>query len=209
VICSQIDSQTPIRATLTRAAKRRRPNYDEGPVEHPSDGGVLVQPPAVIGERTTKEGKEVDGVGTEEEYSATDFVQPIVLIEIPTDLQKLMLVVCPLLQGRQAVYGARFFKEVVGLCDHGTVVEARALLRETPVTESQVLQVWPQHPTNRNRYPLVLCTKSWQRLAFMDHHAKVYRGRPDNKYFSMTFLLAYYATFVYKCDVNWAKAAAD
>jgi hypothetical protein len=68
-----MDLQTAIRATLTRGAKRMRPNYDEGPIEHPSDGGILVQLPAVIGEPTAKEGNEVDGVGTKEEYSAIDF----------------------------------------------------------------------------------------------------------------------------------------
>jgi hypothetical protein len=116
---------------------------------------------------------------------------------------------CPLLQRREAVYVPRFFKEVVGLCDHRTVVEARALLRETLATKLQVLNFWPQYPNNRNRYPLALCTKSWQRLAFADQHAKGYGGRPDNKCFSMTFYLACYATFVHKCDVNFAKAVGE
>jgi hypothetical protein len=155
-----------------------------------------------------KEENDVDGLEAEEEFSATDFVQPIALTGIPEDLQKMVLKVCPLLQGRQAIYEPRFFKEVVGLYDHGTTMEARALLRETPATEGQVLKVWPQHPNDRNRYPLSQCKKTWQRLAFADYHAKVYGGRPNNKSFSMTFLLACFVTFVYKCDINLAKAAA-
>jgi len=55
---------------------------------------------------------------------------------IPKDLVKKMTEVCPLLQGRFANYPPKFFKDVVGLCDHGTILEN--VTKETKITMPMV-----------------------------------------------------------------------
>jgi hypothetical protein len=149
------------------------------------------------------EGAEEDECDTESKW---DFMETISLEGIPQDLAAMMLDECPMLQGCRAMYPAKFFRSVVGLCDQGTPVGK--VLKETPVTVKEVLKIW-KVGTKANRYPIDKCQNSEQLLLFCDQYAKVYGGKPNNRAFSMRFLCACYASFVYNLPVDWASEAAN
>ena len=80
---------------------------------------------------------EDNAVETKDNDNPTIYTEPIPLDGIPEELTKLMTEVCPLLRGCDAKYPAKFFKEVVGLCDHGTLLEN--VLKETKIATKMVL----------------------------------------------------------------------
>jgi hypothetical protein len=145
-----MDSHTPARATPSHAAKRKRSNYDEDTTEYsPSTNGRR------RGSEPIFEIPHID-ITDQIELSSKGrvLVQPLAVIGEPTAQEEK-----PKADevGVEEIFSNMDFV----LCDHGTVVELTALLRETPATKSQVLKVWPQHPNDRNYYHLALCMKSW------------------------------------------------
>lgn len=134
-----------------------------------------------------------------------DFVKPIPLDGIPADLQEKMFVVAPVLGGAEAEYTAEFFAEVVGLDGDGVPFDK--VMVDSPLTYQEIFQSWQPAPRDKYRFPLANCTNSEMRDQFALHYMRVYGSRPDNKSFSLKFLRACYASFVYHMDVNWVAEA--
>ena len=117
-----------------------------------------------------------------------------------------MIEVCPLFRGCDAEYPSKFFKEVIGLCDHGTLL--KNILKETKITMKMVLGSWSEG-TASNWYPWKLCNNPMQVHVFKEHYTKVYGGMLDNTSFSMKFLASYFTCLIYKTPVNWVEEAAS
>lgn len=139
------------------------------------------------------------------EVGNSEFDLPIDLTGIPDPLRDRMLAAAPALLGREAEYDDTFFRDKVGLCDEGPLVDD--VPKQYPeVLESAIKEIW-KVGSQPNRYEIANCTDKEQARLFSQHNYRVYGHRPDNAYFAMRFLKAAFATFVYGKDVNWVAEA--
>ena len=139
-------------------------------------------------------------------WASSEFDSPFDLAGIPDALQDRLVAAAPVLRGRFAEYDHVFFRDVVGLCDQGPMVDD--VCKAYPqITEAAVKQVW-RVGAQPNRFEVANCTDKEQAQKFLQFNYKVYGNRPDNFYFAMRFLKAAFATFVHGFQVNWVAEAS-
>lgn len=148
---------------------------------------------------------EVEGLAAAYDWASSEFDAPFDLTGIPDAVQDKLLAAAPVLRGRNAVYEHSFFRDVVGLCDRGPLVDDVGKAYPQ-ITEASVKQVW-RIGAQPNRFEVAKCADRDQAHLFLQFNYKVYGNRPDNFYFAMRFLKAAFATFVHGFDVNWVAEA--
>ena len=155
--------------------------------EVPTAGGISTEEPIVRG------------------FSTDEFDEPFDLAGIRSDLRECMVAAAPLLLGREARYGPEFFCTHVGLYGEGPLVKHVRKVYSF-IADKEVTDVW-RRGSQPNRYEFARCTDLTQRKQFQQQYYKVYGNQPDNGYYSLRFLKACYATFVYQLPVNWRAEA--
>lgn len=137
--------------------------------------------------------------------SMGEFDEPFHLVDIQNDLRERIVAAAPMLLGRDAHYGREFFTTRVGLCAEGPLVKQVSKVYPF-ITDKEVTDVW-KPSSQPHRYELARCTDPTQLKTFGQQYFKVYGNKPDNAYYSLRFLKACYATFVYEKPVNWCTEA--
>ena len=139
------------------------------------------------------------------DWACSEFDSPFDLAGIPDAVQERLVAAAPVLRGRFAEYDHVFFRDIVGLCDQGPMVDDVSKVYPQ-ITEAAVKQVW-RVGAQPNRFEVANCTDKEQAQMFLQFNYKVYGNRPDNFYFAMRFLKAALATFVHGFQVNWVAEA--
>ena len=194
----------PRKATCNPPPKLPPP---EQPADDSSAGATDNEAPTAQGIST--EVPTAGGISTEEPiargFSTDEFDEPFDLAGIRSDLRERMVAAAPLLLGREAWYEPEFFCTHVGLYGEGPLVKHVSKVYSF-ITDKEVTDVW-RRGSQPNRYEFARCTDLTQRKQFQQQYYKVYGNQPDNGYYSLRFLKACYATFVYQLSVNWRAEA--
>lgn len=93
----------------------------------------------------------------------------------------------------------------VGLCNKGAMVDDVGFVYPH-ISDSDITKIW-RVGNQANRFEIINCTDKEQARLFSKHCYEVYGHSPDNKYYSMRFLKAAFATFVHGLEVNWVAEA--
>ena len=133
---------------------------------------------------------------------------PFDLSQFPKELQASLVAVAPCLLGREdAVYDAKFFNKVIGLCNLGLL--PKDVTNVHVPSELYKGDYTAREGANKSRYPMDKCIDPIARDLYTKRYMKVYSDVPNNKAFSLTFLCACMFYYQDKANrVDWASAAA-